>query len=110
MESLDISRFMESPFPSSDGSFLLELASESMSPEYRPGEVIQVDPLAFPRHGDDVVVTFPSSRSTFRRLLDSEDGRLLQALNPQWPERLMALPDGTRIVGVVVGSWMARRK
>lgn len=110
MENLDISRFMDSPFPSSDGSFLLELASESMTPDYRAGEVIQVDPLAVPRHGDDVVVTFPSGRSTFRRLVESEDGRILQALNPHWPERLMPFPDGARIVGVVVGSWMARRK
>lgn len=110
MESLDISRFMESPFISSDASFLLELGSESMTPDYRQGEIIQVDPLVQPRHGDDVVVLFPSGRSTFRRLVDSEDGRILQALNPDWPDRLMSYPEGTRIVGVVVGSWMSRRK
>lgn len=110
MESLDIASFMESPFQSSDTSFLLELGSESMIPEYRAGEVIQVDPLVVPRHGDDVVALFLSGRSTFRRLVDSEDGRILQALNPQWPDRLMPYPDGTRIIGVAVGSWMKRRR
>lgn len=55
MEHLDISRFMESPFQSSDASFLLELGTESMIPEYRPMEIIQVDPMIEPRHGDDVV-------------------------------------------------------
>lgn len=110
MESLDISNFMESPFTSSDASFLLELGSESMAPEFRPGQIIQVDPLAEPKHGDNVVVTFPSGKSTFRRLLDTEDGLILQALNPQWPERLMPFPEGTKIVGVVVGYWMNLRK
>lgn len=108
VQSLDIVRFMDSPFPSSDGSFLLELASEVMTPDYRPGEIIQVDPMADAGHGHDVVVLLPDGRATFRRLVDGEGGRLLQALNPQWPERLLPFPDGARIVGVVVGSWMNR--
>lgn len=110
LESLTPISHDESPFDSGPGSFLLELASESMLPDYRPGEVIQVDPSIASRHGDDVIVLLPSGRAIFRRLVDSEDGQLLQALNPQWPDRLAAMPESARVVGVVVGSWMTRRK
>lgn len=91
-------------------SFLLELATEAMLPDYRPGEVIQVDPSESPAHGDDVVVWLPSGRATFRRLVSTEDGKFLQATNPAWPDRIAPLPEGAVIAGVVVGSWMARRR
>lgn len=109
LNSQSITRFMDSPFPSSPGSLLLELASELMAPDYRPGEVIQVDPMIEGRSGDDVIVMMPDGRATFRRLVDGEGGRILQALNPQWPDRLMPFPVDARIVGVVVASWMSRR-
>lgn len=102
--------FAETPFESSEGSYLLELSSEAMMPDFRPGEVIQVDPELAARHGDDVIVILPGGRAIFRRLIDGEEGRMLQALNPQWPERLTMMPAGSKVVGVIVGSWMARRK
>lgn len=89
---------------------MLELVIEQMAPDYRPGEVIQVDPMADARHGDDVLVLLPDGRPTFRRLIEAEGRRILQALNPQWPGRLLPYPDEARIIGVVVGSWMARRR
>ena len=91
-------------------SFLLELATEAMLPDYRPGAIIQVDPSEEPAHGDDVVVLLPSGRPTFRRLVDAEDGRYLQAINPAWPDRISPFPDGAVIAGVVVGSWLASRR
>lgn len=109
-QTIEAIAFIESPFESSPDSYLLELGSESMLPEYRMGEIIQVDPAMDARNGDDVIVLLPNGRSLFRRLIDGEDGRLLQALNPQWPDRLSAMPEGSRIIGVVVGSWMTRRK
>lgn len=108
--NLDIVRFMDSPFQSSTGSFLLELVTEQMAPDYRPGEVIQVDPMADARHGDDVVVLLADGRPTFRRLIEAEGRRILQALNPHWPDRLLPYPLDARLIGVVVGSWMARRR
>lgn len=103
------SRFMDSPFPSSPGSFLLEVGSESMLPEFKAGQIIQVDPCAAPTNGRFVVVSLADGSSTFRRLVDGEDGRFLQALNPSWPDRLVRLPDNARIVGVVVASWVSYR-
>lgn len=107
LEALDIARFIESPFPSSPGAFLLEVGSESMSPEFRAGQIIQVDPAAPARNGSLVVVALTDGGTMFRRLVDSEDGRILQAMNPQWPDRLLPFPADARIVGVVVGAWMS---
>lgn len=99
----------ESPFSSGEGSFTLELGTESMAPEYRPGEVIQVDPSLQARHGDDIIALV-DGRPMFRRLIDNEDGRHLQALNSSWPDRLIRLPESAKVMGVVVASWMKRRR
>lgn len=111
VEAMNVVEWRQSPFVDCGSeSFLLELATEAMLPDYRPGEIIQVDPSERPEHGADVVVWLPSGRATFRRLVSTEDGQFLQAANPAWPDRIAPLPDGAVIAGVVVGSWMARRR
>lgn len=83
-----------------------------MFPDYRPGEIILVDPEVEAFHGDDVVVRTPApdSQATFKRLHDTEDGRYLYAVNPEFPNRILQIPDDTEFCGVVTGSWQKRRK
>lgn len=111
VEAMKVREWRESPFVDTGSeSFLLELATEAMLPEFMPGAIIQVDPSEEPRNGDDVVVYLPSGKATFRRLVANEDGSYLQAINPSWPDRISALPADAVIVGVVVGSWIGRRR
>lgn len=102
--------WLDCPFPHHSSSFCLEVRGMSMHPDYRPGEFILVDPSLEALHGDDIVVRTPDGQATFKRLHATEDGTYLMALNPDYPQRVIDLPEGTTICGVVTGSWMSRRR
>ncbi|MGV6475379.1 LexA family protein [Azotobacter vinelandii] len=107
----DADEWLESPFRHSNSTFCLRVSGNSMHPEYRDGEIIQVDPDVEAMHGSDVVVRTPDGRATFKRLQIESDGeQFLIALNKDWPDRIIRVPEGTIICGVVTGSWMDRRK
>lgn len=93
--------------PCSSDSYALRVQGDSMSPVYRDGEVLLVDPSATPGHNRDVVLRL-HERPTFRRLQLTPEGRLLLALNPDHPERIQHLPDDAYICGVVIASYMDR--
>jgi SOS-response transcriptional repressor LexA len=102
--------WLDCPFPHSNGAFCLEVRGTSMFPDYRPGELILVEPNIEPLHDDDIVARTPDGQATFKRLQITEDGTYLLALNPEFPNRIITVPDGTEICGVVTGSWMNRRR
>lgn len=102
--------WLDCPFPHSPRAFCLEVRGMSMFPDYRPGELILVDPGVEPAHNDDIVVRTPDGQATFKRLQVTEDGTHLLALNPDFPSRVIHVPEGTEICGVVTGSWMDRRR
>lgn len=106
----DAEEWIESPFPHSKSTFCLQLRGSSMWPEYKDGEIVQIDPDVAAKHNDDVVVRTPDGKATFKRLQISEDGNFLVALNPDYPERIIRVPEGTVICGVCTGSWMDRRR
>lgn len=110
LENISPIGFIDTPFESSPGSYCLELENEAMLPEYSPGSIIQVEPVSEGRHGEDVVVLLPNGRAFMRRLLDAEDGQVLQALYHLWPTQLMPMPEGAKIVGLVVGVWKSSRR
>ncbi|WP_313489030.1 LexA family protein [Stutzerimonas nitrititolerans] len=102
--------WMDCPFPHGPSAFCLELRGLSMAPDYRPGEIILVDPDLSAIHNDDVVVRTPDGQVTFKRLQITEDGTYLLALNPDFPDRILHMPDGTQVCGVVTGSWIKRKR
>lgn len=102
--------WLDCPFPHSKGAFCLEVRGTSMSPDYRPGELILVEPSIEPMHDDDIVARTPDGQATFKRLQVTEEGTFLLALNPDFPNRIIHVPEGTEICGVVTGSWMNRRR
>jgi SOS-response transcriptional repressor LexA len=106
----DADEWLDCPFDHSPSAFCLRVVGDSMMPEYREGEVILVDPALCANHGDDVIVRTPEGKATFKRLHDTPDGKYLIAINPAHPDRIIKVPEGTHICGVVTGSWMQRRK
>ena len=74
---------------------------------YSPGDIIFVDPDRPYRHGSMVVVRLDDEqKATFKRLL-LEDGKMyLEALNPDWPDRIMEVTGPATICGVVFGKWV----
>lgn len=106
----DAEDWLDCPFPHSPSAFCLELRGLSMWPDYREGEIVLVEPDLTALHNDDVIARTPDGQSTFKRLQITEDGNYLLALNPDFPNRIMHMPDGTHVCGVVTGSWIKRRR
>jgi SOS-response transcriptional repressor LexA len=92
-------------------SFVWQFSGMSM---YAPGEaqaladrdVLYIDPDAQPAPGDLVLVDLGGHQATVRKLIDESAERLLVALNPSWPRRIMPLGQA-RIRGLVIAKWVA---
>ncbi|UUX38861.1 XRE family transcriptional regulator [Burkholderia contaminans] len=110
----EVQDWLRCPFDHGPDAFVLEIAGESNfdpggAKSYAPGELIYVDPARKPANRSMVVVRLDQEeRAQLRQLLMDEGGvRLLKVLNPTWPTPMMVMPEGARIVGVVIGKWVS---
>lgn len=88
----------------SEHTYALTIVGESMAPEYLDGCDIYVDPMVKAEHNDDVIVSTPDGKATFKRLQITNDGQYLLAINPDYPNRIIEVPEGSIICGVVIYS------
>jgi SOS-response transcriptional repressor LexA len=95
--------------PHSNKTFGLKVIGDSMSPEYQEGWYIFVDPEVQAQHNDDVIVCDEYGKATFKRLQITPEGTYLLALNPDYPNRILKVPDSSRICGVVIYSGRKRK-
>lgn len=92
--------------------FALRVQGQSMLPEFKPGEVIYVEPqtgfLAL-KDSDLVIVQCNDDReATFKQLVlgETSDDMYLRPLNPNWPEQRMVPMGECNLVGKVVGKYV----
>ncbi|MCU4481331.1 S24 family peptidase [Acinetobacter ursingii] len=87
----------------------LEVVGESMLPDFRPGDKIYVNPdfqVNDLKTGDLVIISREGGKAaTFKKLIVETDKMYLQPLNPEWSEKAIALEDGCKLVGKVVGLY-----
>lgn len=87
----------------------LEVVGESMLPDFRPSDKIYVNPdfqVSDLKTGDLVIVSCEGDKAaTFKKLIVETDNMYLQPLNPEWSEKAIALEDGCKLVGKVVGLY-----
>lgn len=109
----DAEDWIPCPFNHGPNAFVLRVVGESnydpTGPKsYAPGDFIAVDPSRTPINRSMVVVRVDhEDKATFKQLLMDDDGTMmLKALNPNWPNRIFAMPKGSRIAGVVIGKWI----
>lgn len=95
--------------PHSDKTYALLVVGDSMSPEYQEGWHIFVDPEVQARHNDDVIVRDNQGNATFKRLQITPEGKFLLALNPEYPNRIIKVPEDSTICGVIIYSGKKRR-
>lgn len=110
----DAEKWLDSVIDHSDKAFCLRIKGDSMydhTPRgYPDGCIAQFDPTIQPRHKDDVIVRTPDDKTTFKQLHITPDGNFLVALNPDHPNRVMQVPEGTVIVAVCQGYWFDRER
>lgn len=87
----------------------LIVVGESMSPEFRPGDKIYVNPdfqINNLKTGDLVIIASKGeNKATFKKIIIESNGIYLEPLNPKWHERITKLPNGSKLVGKVVGLY-----
>ncbi len=79
-------------------SFALMVLGDSMVPEFEDGDIIVIEPEGLATDGS-FVLAFWQDEWFFRRLVRGDDGWLLRALNPRYPD--IALPDLRPVRGVI---------
>ncbi|CNJ91732.1 prophage repressor protein [Yersinia intermedia] len=98
------------PVPCGPMTYILRVIGDSMIDEYRPGEMIFVDPEVAPMHGDDVIaIMIDSGETTFKRLVEDGGKKYLKALNANWPEQYITINGNCSIIGTVIFSGKPRR-
>ncbi|MEQ1303220.1 XRE family transcriptional regulator [Acinetobacter radioresistens] len=89
--------------------YALVVKGLSMYPRFEPEDRIYVNPdypMCDLRTDDLVIVCCPDDvECTFKKLIIEGNQMYLQPLNPEWPEQIMKLPKGCRLVGKVVGQY-----
>ena len=109
----DAEDWIPCPFNHGPNAFILRVSGFSMynpggEKSYAPGEYIAVDPRVEPQNRKMVVAKVDGEEvATFKQLIIDPSGEMmLQALNPSHTPRVMPMPEGSRIIGVVIGKWI----
>ena len=108
----DVIEYLPRPADLSAKGFCLVVRGESMLPEFKPNEIIYVEPeIGFwdLKNGDLVVVQEANnSEATFKQLVIGETSEdiYLRPLNKNWHEQRMIPKSEWTLVGKVVGKWV----
>lgn len=104
----DAEDWLACPVKHSSKTFALRVKGDSMfnpggSLSFQDGDIIFVDPERAAGHRSLVVVRLEDENSaTFKRLLIDDDKRMLEALNPAWPNRIFQINGNATVCGVVI--------
>ncbi|MCG9008036.1 S24 family peptidase [Laribacter hongkongensis] len=104
----DVEEWLPCPVSHGPRTFVLKVQGQSMYPDYHEGEMIFVDPDRDYHHNSDVVIVDSDGAATFKRLQITNDGTYLIALNKNWPEQIIKIPDNSYICGTVIFSGRVR--
>lgn len=98
------------PVKHSSRTYALRVKGDSMhnpsrKASFTDGDVIFIDPERSGTHGSYVVVRMDDdNQATFKRLIIEGNRKMLEALNPAWPDRIIEIKDNATICGVVIAK------
>lgn len=111
----DVIDWIPRPPNLSNRAFGLVIQGRSMWPEFKPDEIIYVEPEIAPwdlKDGDLIVIHCDDDKqATFKQLVigDSQDDMYLKPLNPEWPEQRMVPMGECSLVGIVDSKFVRYR-
>ena len=91
-----------------DGCFYLRVVGVSNSPSYIEGDCILVNPKfqVCDLLSGDLIVVRNNTDATFKKLvIESNDRKYLQALNPNFHPNIIEFEEGTELVGLVIDAF-----
>lgn len=87
----------------------LIVTGNSMLPKFEPEDRIYINPdvQTFDLKTNDLVIVACAgdSEATFKKLIIEGSEKFLEPLNPNWPDKIIKLTEGCRLVGKVVGLY-----
>lgn len=104
----DAEDWLACPVKHGERTYALRVKGDSMhnpggKPSFDDGDIIFVDPNRGAEHRSLVVVRLDEENSaTFKRLLVDGSKKMLEALNPAWPNRIFEVNGNATICGVVI--------
>lgn len=94
--------YLPQPVDMGPRAFALRVEDNANAGKFHEGEIIWADPDKRARDKSFVIALLDDDRRVLRQLRETNEGRMLEAINPAWPERVRPLSDDDAIVGVVV--------
>ncbi|MBJ8476604.1 XRE family transcriptional regulator [Acinetobacter bereziniae] len=91
-----------------DGCFYLKVVGISNFPTYMDGDYILVNPKfqVFDLLSEDLIVVRNNTDATFKKLIiESDDRKYLQALNPNFQPNIIEFEEGMELVGLVIDAF-----
>lgn len=91
-----------------DGCFYLKVVGISNYPTYQDGDYILVNPVfqVCDLLSEDLIVVRHNTDATFKKLvIESDDRKYLQALNPNFQPNIIEFQDGMELVGLVIDAF-----
>lgn len=91
-----------------DGCFYLRVVGVSNYPTYAEGDYILVNPSyqVCDLISEDLVVVRSNSDATFKKLvIESDERKYLQALNPNFQPNIIEFEEGMELVGLVIDAF-----
>ncbi|ENV16481.1 LexA family protein [Acinetobacter guillouiae] len=91
-----------------DGCFYLKVVGISNYPKYEEGDYILVNPAfqVCDLLSEDLIVVRHNNDATFKKLvIESDDRKYLQALNPNFQPNIIEFEDGMELVGLVIDAF-----
>ncbi|WP_336034755.1 XRE family transcriptional regulator [Acinetobacter bereziniae] len=91
-----------------DGCFYLKVVGISNSPKYEEGDYILVNPAfqVCDLLSEDLIVVRHNNDATFKKLvIESDERKYLQALNPNFQPNIIEFEEGMELVGLVIDAF-----
>ncbi|MGM8871577.1 S24 family peptidase [Psychrobacter sp. 2Y5] len=111
----DVIEWIPKPRHLSTRAFGLVIQGRSMWPEFKPDEIIYVEPEISPwelKDGDLIVIHCNDDKqATFKQLVvgDNPNDLYLKPLNPDWPDQVMMPMGECSLVGIVDSKYVRYR-
>lgn len=112
----DVIEWIPKPVHLSERAFGLVVQGSSMLPEFKPNEIIYVEPEINPwdlKDGDLVVIHCDDDKqATFKQLMvgDGQEDMYLKPLNPDWPDQKIKPMGECTLVGIVDSKYVRYRQ
>lgn len=109
-EPADTAEWLPCPIRHGPRAYALIVRGVSMhnpagKPSFQDGDTIFVDPDRQADHRSLVIARLDDEKeATFKQLLVEGEQRMLQALNPSWPNRIIQINGNCTLCGVVIGK------